>query len=211
MVFPGEKQRNGWHILLPVRDEQGRARIHHATIPTSAASAMPVITSSREFVTLISKLIHRPYGWGGMYFYNDCASELKNLFTPFGVWLPAHSSEQINPHSYPVKIVDLSKSSRDARLQFLSREGLPFLTIINDGEHVLLYLGTYANPDDPKHLPVALSYQNVWGLHPRNPAPGKDHRSVIGGSVLLPILPFYPEDRGAASDADYNVFIAVFL
>jgi len=211
MVFPGEKKGNGWQILLPVRDEQGRARIHHALIPTAAANAMPVPATSREFVTLISKLIHRPYGWGGMYFYNDCASELKNLFTPFGVWLPAHSSEQINPQSYPVNTVDLSKSSRDTRLQFLRSKGLPFLTIINDGGHVILYLGTYANPDDPKHLPVALSYQNVWGLEPRDPAPRKDRRSVIGGSVLLPILPFYPEDPGVASDADYNVFIAGFL
>ena len=29
-----------------------------------------------------------PYGWGGMYFYNNCSAELKSLFTPFGFGYP---------------------------------------------------------------------------------------------------------------------------
>ncbi len=211
MVFPGKKSASSWRILIPIRDKRGRARIHHARLPLNQANTMPLPTTSGEIVSVIKKLIHRPYGWGGQYFYNDCATELKNLFTPFGIWLPISSSEQVDPQQYSIKAVDLSKRDQETRLAFLQSKGHPFMTIINDGGHVLLYLGTYPNPDDPKHHPVALSYQNVWGLSPRNPSPDQDRRSVIGGAVLLPILPYYPEDRGVASDANYDVFIAAFL
>lgn len=206
MVFPGAKQNNTWRIMIPVRDEHGQARIHYAQLPSNQASSMPIEATPRHFVALLEKLIGRPYGWGGMYFYNDCASELKNLYTPFGIWLPMQSSAQVDPKAYSIKITDLSKANRESRMQFLMREGHPFMTILYVGHHVVLYLGTYPNPDDPQHRPVILSYQNVWKLSPHNPAPGKDRRSIIGGSVLLPILPYYPEDPGVASDADLEYF-----
>ncbi|MDQ2995192.1 MAG: SH3 domain-containing protein [Pseudomonadota bacterium] len=211
MVFPGEQHKKSWRIMLPVRDEQGQARVHFAELPSNAAISMPLIATPHQFTTMISKLIHRPYGWGGMYLYNDCASELKNLYTPFGFFLPINSTEQVDPKNANVKIVDLPNANREARIKFLMTEGKPFMTIINNGGHVILYLGTYPNPNDPHHRPVALSYQNVWAVEPRTPAPGKDRRSVIGGAVLLPILPYFPEDRGIASDADYERFTVAFL
>lgn len=211
MVFPGEKYPNAWRILIPVRDERGQAHIHYARVPENQATAMPLPASPRQVVAILDNLIGRPYGWGGLYFYNDCASELKNLFTPFGLWLPIHSSDQVNPQLYSVKIKNLSEADQQTRQQFLMNEAPPFMTVIYVKGHVMLYLGTYANPDDPKHHPVPLSYQTVWGEEPKNPPPGKDRRSIIGGAVLLPLIPIYPEDPTLTSDLAEEEFVVGYF
>jgi hypothetical protein len=211
MVFPGDTVGKGRRLMIPVRNQQARAELHYALLQGDHARPMPLTATPEHFVTLMRQLLDRPYGWGSMYFYNDCASELKNLFTPFGFGLPIHSSAQVDPKRYTVKAIDLSKDDRQTRLSFLKTQGHPFMTILYDGGHVLLYLGNYPNPDDPKHAPVALSYQDVWALEPRQPKVGEDRRSIIGRSVLLPILPYYPEDTGVASDVDYKYFKLGFL
>lgn len=211
MVFPGKQEGSNWRIMIPVRDEHGQARIHSAALPLKQASSMPIVATPNQFVTVMEKLIGRPYGWGGTYFYNDCASELKNLFTPFGIWLPMHSSDQVNPNEFPLKVIDLTSESPEKRLDYLKNNGRPFMTILYVGGHVILYLGNYPNPNDPQHQSVVLSYQNVWSLKPTNPPAGKDRRSIIGGSVLLPILQKYPEDPGIDSDASCKYFTLGFL
>jgi hypothetical protein len=211
MAFPGKQQDQFWRIMIPVRDEHGLAQIHYAMLAADQASSMPITATPHHFVEVLGKLMGRPYGWGGLYFYNDCASELKNLFTPFGLWLPIHSSDQVDPKIYPIKVKDLSKSDRETRLKYLMSEGHPFMTVVYVGGHVILYLGTYPNPDDPQHRPVALSYQNVWAMEPNNAPPGQERRSIIGGAVLLPTLPYYPEDPGLSSDVDDDFFILGYL
>lgn len=211
MIFPGEEENQSWRIMIPVRDEHGNAKIHFSILTQDQAKKVPVLATPKEFISLMKKLIGRTYGWGGLYSNNDCASELKNLMTPFGIWVPMHSFDQVNPKAYSVKVVDLSNESPKARLNYLKEQGHPFMTILYVGGHVILYLGTYPNPDDPKHQLVALTYQDVWGLKPFNPPTGKDRRAIIGGSVLLPILLSYPEDRGVASDAGLKYFQLGFL
>ncbi len=211
MVFPGDNEGDKWRIMIPVRDEHGKAHIHFALVLQDQARVMPALPAPRQFITLMQKLIGRPYGWGGLYLYNDCASELKNLYTPFGIWLPMLSSDQVNSGLYSVAVEDITKEKPEGRLEYLKTHGHPFMTIVYVGGHVVLYLGTYPNPDDPKHSPVALTYQNVWKLSPHNPPPGKDRRSIIGKSVLLPILLTYPEDPGVASDVNCKYFTMGFL
>jgi hypothetical protein len=211
MVFPGENLNQSWRIMIPVPDEQGKAHIHFALIKRNQGNAMPIPPTPHEFTHIMQQLIGRLYGWGGLYLYNDCASELKNLFTPFGIWIPMHSSDQVNPKLYPIKVVDLTTKKPEERLNYLIENGRPFMTIVYVGGHVILYLGTYPNPDDPQHKPVALTYQDVWSLKPYNPPAQKDRRAIIGRSVLLPILLTYPEDPGVASDAALKYFILGFL
>lgn len=203
MAFPAEKNANTWRIMISVRDEQGLAKIHHALIPETQASAMPIAATPRHFVAILDKLIGRTYGWGGMYFYNDCASEIKNIFVPFGIWVPNHSSYQVDSTLYSVKTIDLSKLDPKARIDYMMKAAHPFMTIVYMPGHVTLYLGTYPNPDDPQHHPVPLSYQDIWAEEP----PNNDRRSVIGGSVLLPMIPYYPEDPSLVADAAEKVFI----
>ncbi|WP_419420426.1 SH3 domain-containing protein [Legionella sp. D16C41] len=201
-VFPARQVNGEIHLLVPIADRNHHASIAQAYASTKQAALMPLKATPHNFAKVMHNLIGRPYGWGGAYFYNDCSAELKSLFTPFGIWLPRHSSHQVEMG----KQVDLSPLSAKQRLDYLLNQGRPFMTIIYIGGHVVLYIGKVLNPNKPSTL-MAMTYQNLWGLTPRS----SDRRAVVGGAVLFPLLLEYPEDASLISQADKPFFQVAYL
>ncbi len=207
MILPAIKSSKGIEILIPVKNAKQQAHIYHAKLNTKDMAVIPLLPTPEHFVQIIQQLLGRPYGWGGMYFYSDCSSELKNIYGAFGIWLPMHSSHQVDPEQVLGKAEDLSALNVTMRSQYLMKQGHPWMTIIHVGGHVILYLGNYPNPNDPSHGIVPLSYQDMWGL-------GKGdipYRSVIGQAVLFPLLPTYPEDPALVSQLNHQVFQLFYL
>lgn len=201
-VFPVDESGQG-NILVPVQDANQNAVIQHGHVDTQHVTAMPLAATPHNIATIMSTLIGRPYGWGNLYFYNDCSAELKNLFTPFGIWLPRHSSDQVSVG----KMEDVSTLSADQRINYLMENGRPFMTLVYIGGHVILYAGKYPNPHSTAHEPIAMTYQNLWGLSP-HPA---IVRHVIGRAVLFPMLLQYPEDTSLNSLANKKYFQIAYL
>lgn len=206
MIFPGDKFKNGIRIVIPVVDANRRAQIYHVQLSHKQAILMPYLPTPHHIVGLMNRLIGRPYGWGGMYRHSDCSAELKNLFIPFGILLPMHSTNQVDPESFIVKQVDLSKQNMDQRLAYLAKYGHKFMTIGYVGGHVFLYLGNYKNPNNPKEN-VILTYQAMWGLKPE----AADSRMIIGKSVLFPLLKSYPENPQLVPQANKAIFQLGYL
>lgn len=202
-ILPVLKQnQKNYTVLYPYRNINGKASIQKATIESNQAEIIPLKLTKRNIANLIKKTINQPYGWGNMYFYNDCSSELKNLFTFFGIWMPRNSKDQARVG----KVIDKSDLDPTSRLKYLKENGHAFLTMVYIGNHVFLYLGNYQNPKDPKKE-VALSYQNIWGLRPAD----NKRRAIIGQSVLLPIDPSYPEDKELLSLLSKPNFVLIYL
>lgn len=187
-VFPGVRlDQNSTTVMIPVKKENGNAKIELAHLPKNISSPVPTQLTPHNFISMMNNLLGRPYGWGNLYFYNDCSAELKNIFATFGVWLPRLSSEQVKIG----KTIDLSYADREQRIDYLQQNAHPFVTIVYINGHVFLYLGNYTNPNTPGKSPVALTYQNIWALKPEQ----GNERVIIGGSVLLPLMNGYPEDQ----------------
>lgn len=55
---------------------------------------MPIKSSPKNFAKLIKSMVCKPYGWGNLYFNNDCSSEIRSLMLPFGIFLPRNSADQ---------------------------------------------------------------------------------------------------------------------
>lgn len=198
MVFPtGGQSAN--EILMPEK-KQHYAIIGRSTVAENAAQKMPIRATKENFSALLKELIARPYGWGGAFFYNDCSQELKNLFAPFGLWLPRNSSKQGDKG----EVLDLSHLSADKRIQALKENGKPLLTLIYLKGHIMLYVGLKAQ-NGVNDTPI--TYQNIWGLAP----PSRDRRYVIGQAVFLPLLSTYPEAPDALSLADKSIFKLIYL
>ncbi|MEM5451568.1 SH3 domain-containing protein [Paraburkholderia guartelaensis] len=181
-------------VLVPARDVDGRAAIRTAVLDSNAIVPAPLAATPRHLAQLMKALIGRPYGWGNTNFDNDCSAELQSIFAAFGVWLPRHSSTQMNAGA----MTDLSASTPAQRLDWLVQHGAPMRTLIYIGGHVMLYLGITER--DGKTVPLV--YQDVWGLRPAD----NSRRAVIGGSVILPLLLAYPEDPNLESLAGTPVF-----
>ncbi|WP_118184421.1 SH3 domain-containing C40 family peptidase [Paraburkholderia phosphatilytica] len=181
-------------MLVPARNPDGQAVIRTATLDASDVAIAPLTATPRHLATLLKALIGRPYGWGNTNFDNDCSSELQSIFAAFGVWLPRHSSTQMSAGH----MIDLSQSTPAERLDYLSRHGEAMHTLVYIGGHVMLYLG---NASVDGHV-VPIVYQDIWGLRPADDS----LRAVVGGSVILPLLPRYPEDPDLESLAATPTF-----
>jgi cell wall-associated NlpC family hydrolase len=203
-VFPGKNNtKNTINILIPIASSYHNAKITFAKLKSKDATVMPLKATPHNFATIISGLIGRPYGWGNMYFYNDCSAELQNLYTPFGIWLPRNSGAQIKIG----KMVDKSSENMGERLKYLMKNGKKFTTIIYIGGHVMLYIGNHPNPNSDTHEPMIMTYQNMWGLRPED----NSRRAVVGQAVLFPILTDYPEDSELESFANKKYFQITYL
>lgn len=201
-VFPGSSLSAGMQLMVPVAVGDRQAVIKRVIVPSSNAALMPVAPTPHQFSLVMKSMIARPYGWGSMYFYNDCSAELKSLLTPFGIWLPRHSSAQVTAG----KMVDMTGETPEKRLAYLKENGQRFMTIVYIGGHVVMYVGNYPNPRKQDSV-MAMTYQNVWGLSPNPPS----RRTVIGKSVLFPMLLQYPEDGTLTSLAAKKYFQVAFL
>lgn len=201
-VFPAIDMGDSIKLMIPIADDNRHADIKSVTVPKEFASLMPMAITPHHIADIMKTLLNRPYGWGNLYFYNDCSAELKNLFTPFGIWLPRHSAEQVSVG----KKIDLSSANAMERLAYLMHFGKKFITLVYIGNHVFLYLGNYPNQ---AHSEIAMTYQNVWGLKPKPSLPSR--RAVIGQSVIFPLLLQYSEDLTLNSQADTKYFQVSFL
>jgi hypothetical protein len=195
--FPAWPDSHAAAIMIPTGNHDQLATKKKVFVDSSSSAPIPLALTPHHMADMMSSMIGRSYGWGGIDFYNDCSAELKSLLLPFGFFLPRHSSDQISIG----KVTDKSSSSPKERISYLIQEGKPFLSLVYIGGHVFLYIGSFQG--SLENSPVAMTYQNLWGLRPTMPP---DRRAIIGQSVLFPLLLEYPEDPMLTSLASKQYF-----
>lgn len=115
-------------------------------------------------------MLQSNYGWGGVYQERDCSSTLRDLYAPFGIWLPRNSSEQ----SKIGKVIALKEMALEEKKETIIKEGIPFETLLYKKGHILLYLGLYKGKIAVLH--------NAWGV--KTMKNGVEGRKIIGKTVI---------------------------
>jgi len=182
-MFPLQAQTSqGLIVRVPVRGADGRAEIGLATLNSLQAAPMPLPLTSRAVAGLADAMSGQLYGWGGMFENRDCSATMRDLFLPFGVWLPRNSGQQAREGGL---LVSLEKMDASAKLAAISTRGVPFASFISMPGHIGLYLGT-----DGRGEPLML--HNIWGVRTVL-ADGTEGRAVVGRLVITTLRP--GEDR----------------
>lgn len=172
-------------MLLPLRDEgkkgytadavieQGvrRARIVTMPLPPESAVPVPMVFSRANIARVITPILQTKYGWGGAFGDRDCSSTLRDIFAPFGLWLPRNSYQQSNVG----RVVSLEGMSDREKLTAIEKQARPFETLLYLKGHILLYLGLY------KGQPAVL--HTFWGVKTVN-GEGAFGRFVIGKTII---------------------------
>jgi cell wall-associated NlpC family hydrolase len=171
-LFPkvGEDDEN-YQILIAVADENRKALIKKVSLSKKQGVIKPDRLSSSNLATLGNELLHKPYGWGGIYGNRDCSTTLKDLFAPFGIWLPRDSKDQAAQGTF----VSLKGLLPNEKEKIILRDGIPFLTLIWMKGHIMLYIGNYRGK--------AVVFHNLWGVRTKDHQ-GREGRKVIGQSVI---------------------------
>ncbi|MGM0424401.1 MAG: SH3 domain-containing protein [Thermodesulfobacteriota bacterium] len=176
-IFPlKQEQAHGFIALVPGRNEQGRAVLQEAFFSRAQAEVFPLRARPGKIAKLASGLMGQSYGWGGLYENRDCSAMLKDLFAPFGIWLPRNSKYQAKKG----RVLELEGLSAAEKQSLIMEKGRPLQTLIYMPGHIMLYLGGH------KGRPVVL--HNMWGLRTQD-FWGREGRKVVGRTVITTLQP----------------------
>ena len=145
-----------------------------------------ILNLDKESLAMImNEMIKTNYGWGGMYEQRDCSSTLRDMYAPFGIWLPRNSSQQARVG----KIIKLEDLSDDEKVRVIKEKAIPFETLLYKKGHIVLYVGTL---DDE-----IIIFHNTWGIKTKKD--DKEGRFIIGKTIFSTLklgkqLEYYDED-----------------
>jgi len=140
-------------------------RFKHRDVTTK-----PLYLNQENLTKITAGVMKSNYGWGGLYEERDCSSTLRDLYAPFGIWLPRNSSEQ----SKVGKVIVLEEMTLKEKEEAIIKEGVPFETLLYKKGHILLYLGLYNGKIAVLH--------NAWGV--KTMKNGIEGRKIIGKTVI---------------------------
>ncbi|MDR2051669.1 MAG: SH3 domain-containing protein [Deltaproteobacteria bacterium] len=173
----GENPGEALTLLFPEKKSDGYARPRRASLPSSSASLWPLPLTRRSLAALAGQMLGQPYGWGGYGGNRDCSSSLRDLFLPFGVWLPRNSVAQ----AALGRKLSLSGLTAEQKEALILEEAGPFLSLLGRPGHIALYVG--------EHAGRAVIFHNIWGLRIQGPDSATSGRAVIGKAVLTTLSP----------------------
>ena len=175
-IFPLAPQQQGaLTILAPQVQDDGSVLAVPVQPPAGAAEPKPLPLTPGALARVGNEMLGQIYNWGGGGQKRDCSLATRDLFSPFGIWLPRNSRSQIRAGQYR----SVRPLKPQARQEKLLREGTPFLTLMGFPGHIGLYVG--------KHLGQAIMFHNILGLRTHNAE--ELNRHIIGRCVLSTLEP----------------------
>lgn len=167
-------------VNFPKRAGDGSALIGTARLEKGNAGIAPLPLTPGEIARVGNEMMGQPYGWGGLFENRDCSALTRDIFMPFGIWMPRNSASQ-GGWGTPVDLKELSPDEKEAKVL---AEGVPFFSLLWLRGHICLYLGEWEGK------PVM--YHNIWGLRVRTVGPGGivcEGRAVIGKACVTSLRP----------------------
>lgn len=131
----------------------------------------PILYSHKVFAYLANEIMNESYGWGGFLDNRDCSMFLRDLFLPFGLYLPRNSFAQATKGD---GYVDFGVMNESKKLEMIKQRGKPFETFLYLKGHILLYLGTVNDE--------IVALHDVWGF--AYDEKGVEKRHVVGRPVI---------------------------
>lgn len=176
LPLSGKNAGGGLRVLFPVKGSEGAARISEVSLVRGEAVVKPLPLTAGNAANVGNVMMGQRYGWGGMFGARDCSALTREIFTPFGIWLPRNSGAQART-GLVISLKELSLPEKEAAVL---AHGVPFLSLVGLRGHVALYVGEY------KGRPAI--FHNIWGVRVVD---GKNDNSrlVIGRAVVTSITP----------------------
>ena len=164
------ENKNTFTILTVSKSKNKKPLFIKSKISKSIASKEILKLNKQNFKNIINEVKQTNYGWGGMYGQRDCSSMLRDLYAPFGIWLPRNSYQQAQVG----KIILLKNKSNKEKIEIIKNKAIPFQTLLYKKGHIVLYLGTYKDE--------IIIFHNTWGIKTKKD--GIEGRFVIGKPVF---------------------------
>ncbi len=164
-------------VRVPVRDINGRARMENSLLPDTQAVQKPLPLTEENLAAIGNQMLNEPYGWGGLLENRDCSLTMRDLYTPFGIWLHRNSRAQAKTGQV-IPLPNLPDAQKD---RFILENGVPFASLLFLPGHITLYIGQYQGK--------AAIFHNMWGVRTIEPDGKRNGRHVVGRCSITSTSP----------------------
>ena len=162
------EEKNYYNVLTVSSFKNSEPLFVKLKIPKTIASKK-VLTISRDNLNkIIGEVSKSNYGWGGIYEQRDCSSTIRDIYAPFGIWLPRNSFRQ----SKIGDVIKLDNLTNKEKILKIKKFAIPFKTLLYKKGHIVLYVGTYNDK--------IIILHNTWGIKTKN----EERRVVIGKTIF---------------------------
>ena len=191
-MFPtiGE-DANNMTLRVAVVDKNGKACIKTAVVKKEAVAVKPWKLNNMNIAKVANELINEPYGWGGLYQNRDCSALIKDMFAPFGIWLPRNSTDQAKEGGIFIDLQNLSPAEKES---MILKQGIPYLTLLWRRGHIMLYVGNYHDN--------LLIFHNIWGVRTKDLL-GRVGRRIVGHAAITTLNPGLEFRNDGAPENNY--------
>lgn len=171
MMLPLVSEDKNHYIVLAVSSFKANQPLYQKVKISKEIAHKGVMYFTRNNLNNIIKEVSKSnYGWGGGYNQRDCSSTLRDIFAPFGIWLPRNSFQQ----SKVGEIIDLENMSDEQKVATIKDKAIPFQTLLYKKGHIVLYVGKFNGNIVILH--------NTWGI--KLMENGVEKRKIIGKTIL---------------------------
>ena len=167
---------NGTEVTVPVRGFDGKADMVSVVVPSGVVLPMPQPLTAQAVATIGDRMMGENYGWGGMYGNRDCSAMMRDLFAPFGIWLPRNSAAQARAGAFH----SLENMSAGRKMEAILHGAEPFRTLLWLPGHIGLYVGQFEGE------PVF--FHDIWGIRSRL-GDGREGRVILGRAMITGVRP----------------------
>lgn len=136
-------------------------------VASDKVAKFPLKFDDRTLKRQMAQLINLPYGWGGYDYQRDCSLLTRDIFAPFGVYLPRNSYAQ----SVMWKKVDISDLNNEEKMKLIENYAKPYETLLYLKGHIMLYVGV-VNKEN-------IAFHSIWGIRTAD-----DKRILVAKSAL---------------------------
>ena len=134
LVHRGKKSDT---VMIAARASNGGAVIQLAKVLHPFVHPWPIKATTRTIAHMANQFLGAPYGWGDLCGYRDCSTTTKDLFAPFAIGLPRHSTAQVSAGIQ----TSLANKINQEKIKLIQEKGTPFFTLLTMKGHVVLYVG----------------------------------------------------------------------
>lgn len=95
MRLPLIHKEKDYYLALAITSGKNRSATYtKMKIPFHICKNSKMKLNSQNLTRVVDLILHSKYGWGGLYQERDCSSMIRDLYAPFGIWLPRNSFQQ---------------------------------------------------------------------------------------------------------------------
>jgi hypothetical protein len=155
-------------------DEKNKAIFTLTNQSKDEFAVIPELPTKENLAKIAKQLYGQNYGWGGVNENRDCSMLLRDMYTPFGIFLERNSNMQANEKKE--EIVSFEGKTSEEKIKIIKENAIPFATFLYMKGHIMLYIGTFNDE--------ITIFHSFWSIKTLNKG-----RHIVGGSYVTSLKP----------------------